>query len=335
MRNRCLIIAEAGVNHNGDLAIAKELIDSAAKAGADLVKFQTFSAAQLATSHVAMAEYQAANVGKIVTQLEMLRKLELSPEDHQSLIAHCRLRGIGFFSTAFDIKSLDRLYNLGATRFKVPSGEISNLPYLTRLGSFGLPVILSTGMCNLSEIEAAIDALESSGLARDLITVLHCNTEYPTPFQDVNLNAMLSIKNAFRVAVGYSDHTLGVEVPVAAVALGARVVEKHLTLSREMPGPDHRASMEPGEFASMVRAIRNVELAMGDGIKRASESERKNIVLVRKSLVAITPISEGQAFSSENVGVKRPGTGISPMRWNEVMGRFARRNYAIDDLIEL
>ena len=330
-----LVIAEAGVNHNGDLAMAKSLIDAAADAKADLVKFQTFSAEALATPNANMAEYQAKNTGSTSTQLEMLRQLELRHEDHESLIAHCKMRGVGFFSTAFDIGGLDLLHRLGAKRYKVPSGELTNLPYLRHMASFGMPVILSTGMCNLGEIEEAIDAMETAGLPRDLITVLHCNTEYPTPLRDVNLNAMISIKTAFGVAVGYSDHTLGTEVPIAAVALGATVIEKHLTLSRDMPGPDHKASLEPTEFAAMVRSVRNIELAMGNGIKRPSESERKNIPIARKSLVAVAPIRAGEPFSDLNIGAKRPGNGISPMRWDKVVGRLARRDFAIDELIEL
>ena len=335
MNSRCLVIAEAGVNHNGDLALARALIDAAADSGVDLVKFQTFSAEALATAQANMAQYQTANSGGVTTQLEMLRQLELRYEDHESLIAHCNARGVGFFSTAFDIGGLDLLHRLGAKRYKVPSGEITNLPYLRHIASFGMPVILSTGMSNMGEIEEAIDAMEFAGLARSLVTVLHCNTEYPTPVQDVNLNAMISIKIAFGVAVGYSDHTLGIEVPIAAVALGATVIEKHLTLSRDMPGPDHKTSLEPKEFAGLVRSIRNIESAMGSGIKRPSDSERKNIPVARKSLVAIAPIRAGEPFSNLNIGAKRPGTGLSPMLWDEVVGRLARRDFAVDDLIEV
>ena len=335
MKARCLVIAEAGVNHNGELAIAKALIDAAADAGADLVKFQTFSAEALATAQANLAHYQSVNIGRAPTQLEMLRQIELRHEDHESLIAHCKSRGIGFFSTAFDIDGLNLLHRLGAERYKVPSGEITNLPYLRHVASFGMPVILSTGMSDMGEIEEAIDAMESEGLSRNLLTVLHCNTEYPTPLKDVNLNAMISIRSAFGVEVGYSDHTLGIEVPIAAVTLGATVIEKHLTLSREMSGPDHKASLEPTEFAAMVQSIRNIELAMGSGIKRPSDSERKNIAVARKSLVAIAPIRSGEQFSDGNVGAKRPGNGISPMRWDEVVGRITRRDFAVDELIEL
>lgn len=335
MRNRCLIIAEAGVNHNGDLALAKQLVEVAAQAGADLVKFQTFTANQLTTSHAKIAEYQRVNTGGLSSQLEMLRHLELSPADHEKLMAHCDSCGIGFFSSAFDLDGLSYLHSIGAQRFKVPSGEITNLPYLLRAASFGKPLILSTGMSDMGEIEDAIEAIESAGLERGFITVLHCNTEYPTPARDVNLNAMLSIQRAFGVAVGYSDHTLGTEVPIAAVALGAKVIEKHLTLDRSMSGPDHKASLEPAEFTGMVNSIRKIELAMGDGIKRPSESEKKNMSVARKSLVAAMTIRAGELFSNANVGAKRPGTGMSPMRLNEVIGRVAPRDFLIDELIEL
>jgi len=335
MSNKTLIIAEAGVNHNGDMELAKQLVEVAASAGADLVKFQTFSAERLATQIAPKADYQTRTTDQAQSQLAMLRQLELSPAMHQTLIAHCQTRGIGFFSTGFDILSLDYLASLGAERFKVPSGEITNLPYLRHIGGFGKPLILSTGMATLSEIEAALDALEIAGTPRSQITVLHCNTEYPTPMQDVNLLAMTRIRDAFGVAVGYSDHTAGTEVPIAAVALGATVIEKHLTLDRNLPGPDHKASLEPDEFAAMVRAIRNIEQAMGDGIKRPSPSAAKNKPIARKSLVAAKPIKAGERFTSENLTTKRPGTGISPMRWDEVIGRTATRDYAADELIEL
>lgn len=330
-----LIIAEAGVNHNGDVELAKRLIDAAADAGADLVKFQTFVAERLATQSAPKAEYQTRMTDEVQSQFVMLRQLELTAEMHKTLIAYCRSRNIGFFSTGFDVESLDYLASLGAERFKIPSGEITNLPYLRHVGAFGKPVFLSTGMATLGEIEAALEVLEASGTPRTHITVLHCNTEYPTPMQDVNLCAMFRIRDTFGVAVGYSDHTPGFEVPIAAVALGATVIEKHLTLDRNLPGPDHKASLEPDEFTVMVRAIRNIELAMGDGIKRPSPSETKNKPIARKSLVAARAISAGDLFTSENVTVKRPGTGISPMRWDEVMGRVAACDFAIDDLISL
>jgi N,N'-diacetyllegionaminate synthase len=333
--HRTLIIAEAGVNHNGDVNLGKLLIDAAADAGADLVKFQTFNAELLVTQSAPKAEYQMQMMGEAQSQAAMLRKLELSAEMHETLIAHCYSRGIGFFSTGFDIESLDYLASLGAERFKVPSGEITNLPYLRHVGAFGKPVILSTGMSVLGEIEAALDVLEISGTPRNKVTVLHCNSEYPTPMQDVNLLAMCSIRDAFAVAVGYSDHTLGIEVPIAAVALGATVIEKHLTLAQDLPGPDHKASLEPDEFAAMVSSIRNIEKVMGDGIKRPSPSEVKNKPIVRKSLVATKPIRAGERFTAENVTAKRPGTGISPMRWDEVVGRVALRDFVADELISL
>lgn len=330
-----LIIAEAGVNHNGDMELAKRLIDVAADAGADLAKFQTFKADRLATRRAPKAEYQTRTTEEAQSQFAMLRQLELSAEMHENLIAYCRSRNIGFFSTGFDIESLNYLASLGAERFKIPSGEITNLPYLHHVGIFGKPVILSTGMATLGEIETALDVLETAGTPRTQITVLHCNTEYPTPMHDVNLRAMCSIRDAFGVAVGYSDHTSGIEVPIAAVALGATVIEKHLTLDRNLPGPDHKASLEPDGFVAMVRAIRNIEEAMGGGIKRPSPSEAKNRSIARKSLVAAKPIHAGDQFTAENVTVKRPGTGISPMRWDEVMGRVAARDFTVDELISL
>jgi N,N'-diacetyllegionaminate synthase len=329
-----LIIAEAGVNHNGDLVMARRLIDVAAAAGADLVKFQTFSADRLVTVHARKAEYQQANSAADESQYQMLRALELTREMHDELLAHCRERDIGFFSTAFDIPSLDLLAQLGLDRFKIPSGEITNLPYLEHLARFGKPLILSTGMATLGEIEAALDVLVSAGAVREQITVLHCNTEYPTPMRDVNLRAMLRIRDAFGVAVGYSDHTRGIEVAVAAVALGATVIEKHFTLDRSLPGPDHKASLEPAELAAMVAAIRNIEQALGDGIKRPTPSEVKNRPIARKSLVAAVDIRRGELFSQANVTVKRPGTGISPMRLPEILGRPAARDFRADELLE-
>lgn len=335
MNQKVLIIAEAGVNHNGDLNLARQLIDSAAEAGADLIKFQTFNAERLVTQSAPKAEYQTRTTGKAQSQLEMLKQLELSPVMHEKLVAHCQQKKIEFFSTGFDIQSNEYLASLGAQRFKIPSGEITNLPYLRHVGSFRKPVILSTGMATLGEIEVALEALEAAGVQRANITVLHCNTEYPTPIQDVNLRAMLSIRQAFGVQIGYSDHTSGIEVAIAAVALGASVIEKHLTLDRHLPGPDHKASLEPDEFAAMARAIRNIEQAMGDGLKRPTPSEAKNKAVARKSLVAAKPIRAGEQFTTENLSVKRPGTGISPMRWDEVLGRVAERDFVIDELIEL
>ena len=332
---RTLIIAEAGVNHNGDLELAKQLIDVAADAGADLVKFQTFSADRLVTRTAKMADYQTRAMDGKDSQHEMLRRLELTPEMHKDLIAYCAERNIGFFSTGFDIESIDLLVSLGQMHFKIPSGEITNLPYLSHIGRLGKPVILSTGMATLGEIEAALDVLEQVGLLRDNMTVLHCTTEYPTPMDEVNLRAMQSIHVAFGVDVGYSDHTPGIEVAIAAVAMGATVIEKHFTLDRNLPGPDHKASLEPKELKAMVTAIRNIEIALGDGIKRLTPSEARNKPVARKSLVASTPIKAGEVFSVQNITVKRPGTGISPMRWDEVMGRIASRDFSADELIEL
>jgi N,N'-diacetyllegionaminate synthase len=335
MKNRVLIIAEAGVNHNGNLRLAKQLIDVAAEAGVDLVKFQTFTADRQVTYTAKKADYQMLTTGSEESQHEMLRRLELTEEMHDELIEHCAVRNIGFFSTGFDIESIDLLLSLGQNNFKIPSGELTNLPYLRHIGQLGKTVILSTGMATLGDIEAAIDVLEQAGTARAQITVLHCTTEYPTRMNEVNLRAMQSIQAAFGVAVGYSDHTQGIEVAIAAVAMGATVIEKHFTLDRTLPGPDHQASLEPAELKAMVAAIRNIEVALGDGIKRLTPSEVKNKPIARKSLVAIQVIKAGEAFTANNVTTKRPGTGVSPMRWDEVMGRFASRDFAADELIEL
>ena len=334
MRRAILIIAEAGVNHNGRIETAGQLIEIAAEAGADLVKFQTFSADRLVTGSASKADYQLETTSTSESQYEMIRKLELSREMHEELIAHCKKCGVGFFSTGFDPQSVDLLAELGLDRFKIPSGEITNLPYLRHIGQYGKPVILSTGMARLGEIEAALEVLEASGTPRERMTVLHCNTEYPTPMADVNLKAMLAIRDALGVQVGYSDHTLGIEVPIAAVAMGATVIEKHFTLDRNLPGPDHRASLEPDELKAMVQAIRNIELALsGDGLKRPSPSESKNLEIARKSLVALVPIKAGDLFTEANLGVKRPGSGISPMRWDDFIGRPANRDYQADELI--
>lgn len=330
-----LIIAEAGVNHNGDLEMARQLVAAAAAAGADIVKFQTFSARKLVTSGAAKAAYQIATTGNDEGQLDMIRKLELSRQDHEVLIDECRRHGIRFFSTAFDTDSFDMLMDMGLDQVKVPSGELTNLPLLRHMTRHGLPVMLSTGMATLGEVEAAVDVIERNGTPRRLITVLHCTTEYPAPMQDVNLRAMLSMKAAFGVEVGYSDHTPGIEIPVAAVALGATIIEKHFTLDCNLPGPDHKASLEPDRFKAMVDAIRNVEIALGDGIKRPSASEIKNKPIARKSLVAARHIRAGERFSAENLAAKRPGTGISPMQWDAVIGRVAVRDFQADELIEL
>ena len=335
MTQRTLIIAEAGVNHNGDLDMAKKLIDIAAETGADLVKFQTFCADRLVTHAAKKADYQTKTTDGNESQHNMLRRLELTHEMHKELIAHCASRNIGFFSTGFDIESVDLLVSLGQDHFKIPSGEITNLPYLRHIGRLCKPVILSTGMATLGDIEAAIDVLEDAGTSRDNMTVLHCTTEYPTPMAEVNLRAMQIMHSAFGVAVGYSDHTQGIEVAIAAVALGATVIEKHFTLDRNLSGPDHKASLVPHELKAMVTAIRNIEIALGDGIKRLTPSEVKNKLVARKSLVAIQAIKAGDLFSEQNITAKRPGTGISPMQWDEVIGRAAHRDYVEDELIEL
>ena len=333
MTHQTLIIAEAGVNHNGDLDLARQLIDAAAVAGADFVKFQTFNADRQVARSAKKADYQAQVTDSTESQHEMLRKLELTEAMHRELIAHCATRNIGFFSTGFDIESVDLLVSLGQDHFKIPSGEITNLPYLRHIGQLGKAVILSTGMATMGEIEAAIEVLEQAGTPRAKLTVLHCTTEYPTPMCDVNLRAMESIRAAFGVAAGYSDHTLGIEVAIAAVALGASVIEKHFTLDRKLPGPDHQASLEPAELAAMVTAIRNIEVALGDGIKRLTPSEAKNKPIARKSLVASRAIKAGEIFTAENLTAKRPGYGISPMRWDEIMGKKAMRDFAADELL--
>ena len=333
---KTLVIAEAGVNHNGDMVLAKKLIAAAAEAGADLVKFQTFIANNIVSKAAPKADYQKNTTDPGESQQDMIRQLELSRENHVALINECKKYGIGFFSTAFDHDSIDLLEDLGALDYvKVPSGELTNLPYLRHLTRRGKPVFLSTGMSTLGEIEAAIDVVEQAGTPRDRITVLHCTTEYPTPMDEVNLSAMANMGRAFGVAIGYSDHTQGIEVPIAAVALGASVIEKHFTLDRSMPGPDHRASLEPDELKAMVSGIRNIEKAMGDGIKRPGPSELKNKPVARKSLVAAQPIKVGELFTKENLVAKRPGTGVSPMRWDEVIGRKAPRDFDEDELIEL
>ncbi len=329
-----LVIAEAGVNHNGDLQLAKKLVDAASDAGADVVKFQTFQASQLATEYAEQAAYQQKALDNSEGQLAMLKRLELQPEQHAELIDYCQQQNIEFLSTAFDISSIELLASLKLKRWKVPSGEITNFPYLRQIGSQRQPVILSTGMANLGEIEAALTVLEQGGTSRSQITMLHCTTEYPAPFEEVNLRAMNTIAQAFAVSVGYSDHTDGITVPIAAVAMGATVIEKHLTLDRNMPGPDHKASLEPDQFAAMVCGIRTIEQALGDGIKRPTPCEQNNLPVVRKSLVAACPIHAGEVFSEDNLTAKRPGTGISPMHWDAWIGRKALRDFATEELIE-
>lgn len=334
MMNRTLVIAEAGVNHNGNLGLAFQLIEAAAHAGADVVKFQTFQAQAIATGQADKAVYQKQAKGKVESQLDMLKKLELTTEQHVQLINYCHECGIEFLSTAFDIDSILKLSSMNLQRWKIPSGEIINLPYLRTIGSLKKPVILSTGMANLGEIESAIDVLQHAGTNRDQITLLHCTTEYPAPLPEVNLRAMLTLAQAFDLPVGYSDHTDGIAVPIGAVSMGAKVIEKHITLDRSMDGPDHLASLEPVQFAAMVDGIRAIELALGNGIKRATESEMANLAIVRKSIVAKRPIQKGEFFSPENITTKRPGTGISPMRWDDLIGRKSSRTYVVDELIE-
>lgn len=331
--NKTFIIAEAGVNHNGSLEMAFQLIDVAVAAGADAVKFQTFKAEKVIAVNAPKAGYQKETTGSNESQLEMVKKLELDETAHIQLYQYCQHKGIRFLSTPYDLESIDLLNRLGLEIFKIPSGEITNLPYLRKLGALKKRLILSTGMADLGEIEDALDVLTESGTPRENITVLHCNTEYPTPFEDVNLRAMLTIKNAFGVEVGYSDHTSGIEVPIAAVALGATIIEKHFTLDRNLPGPDHRASLEPPELSAMISGIRNIEKALGTGIKRPSPSELKNKFVARKSIVAAFPIKKGETFTAMNITVKRPGTGITPMRWDEIIGRKAGRDYKMDEII--
>lgn len=332
-----LIIAEAGVNHNGSIDIAKQLVDKAADAGADIIKFQTFKSEKLVSKSAHQADYQKKNIGKLSddSQLNMLKKLELSEQDHIELMNYCQKKGIKFFSTAFDMDSIDFLHSLNLGLWKIPSGEITNYPYLKKIAQYHEPVILSTGMCEIEDINAAMDVLLKYGVKREQITILHCNTEYPTPFEDVNIRAMQEMRDKFHVSIGYSDHTKGIEVPIAAVALGASVIEKHFTINRNMEGPDHKASLEPDELKAMVSAIRHIELAMGNGHKKVSESERKNISIARKSIVAACCIKKGEILTEDNLTVKRPGSGISPMRWEEVIGTKAVKDYKEEEQILL
>lgn len=326
-----IIIAEAGVNHNGSLAAAKQMVLAARNAGADYIKFQTFSPEKLVSVYAEKAEYQKQTTGTEESQLEMLKKLALTQEDFLELKTYCRQQGIGFLSTPFDLDSIHFLDKLNMDFWKLPSGEITNLSYLLEIARTEKPVVMSTGMCGMEEIGQAIDCLKKAGTPE--ITLLHCNTEYPTPMEDVNLKAMITMEKEFCLPVGYSDHTQGIEIPVAAAALGACVLEKHFTLDRGMEGPDHQASLEPEELKAMVTAVRNVEEALGSGKKEPSQSEQKNRAVARKSIVAKCRIKKGERFSEENLTVKRPGTGISPMRWPELMGQTADRDYAEDELI--
>jgi len=331
--HKTLIIAEAGVNHNGNISIAKEMIDIAADANADYVKFQTFKTDKVVTRSAAKAGYQLNTTETGESQFQMLKKLELNLEHHQELIKYCKIKKIKFLSTPFDHQSIDLLNRLNISLFKIPSGEITNLPYLRYIASFKKPIILSTGMSDLDEIKNALQILMDSGLVRNQITILHCNTQYPTPYVDVNLNAMIEIKEKLNVKVGYSDHTPGIEIPIAAVALGASVIEKHFTLDKNMEGPDHIASLDPNELKQMIISIRNIEKSMGSRIKKPSNSEKNNIPIIRKSIVAKTRIKKGDIFSENNLIVKRPGTGISPMKWDKIMGKKAKKNYKPDEII--
>ena len=331
--SKVYIIAEAGVNHNGSLDIAKKLVDEAKKSGADCIKFQTFIAENIISKNAKQAKYQTKNIGKEQSQLEMIKKLELSFEDFKQLNNYCIEKNIDFLSTAFDLESIDFLESLGMNTWKIPSGEITNLPYLIKIAKLKKKVILSTGMSTMQEIEDAVNIFKEYGTTD--ITILHCTTQYPTLFEDVNLNAMLSIKEKFGYDVGYSDHTKGIEVPIAAVALGATVIEKHFTLDNNMIGPDHKASLQPDELKKMVESIRNIELSLGDGRKVVANSEKENMSIARKSIVAKKSIRKGQLLSEENITVKRPGDGISPMRWFDILGTVAIRDFEEDELIQI
>jgi len=327
------IIAEAGVNHNGSVDLAKKLIDVAAMSGANAVKFQTFKAENLVVKNTEKAAYQKDTTGASESQFDMLKKLELDVKAYKELIAYCYKKNIIFLSTAFDHDSIDFLNDLGLSIFKIPSGEINNLPYLRHIGSLGKKVILSTGMSSLEEVGEALSVLINAGTPKKNITVLHANTMYPTPMKDVNLNAMLTIQKEFSVSIGYSDHTLGIEVDIAAVAMGATIIEKHFTLNKAMKGPDHKASLDPNELISMVLSIRNIEQAMGSNEKKSSPSESVNIYVVRKSIIANQKITKGELLTDKNITIKRPGNGISPMRWDSVIGSLAKKDYNKDDLI--
>ena len=331
--SKVFIIAEAGVNHNGSLEIAKKLIDVASEAGADAVKFQTFKAEKLLSKNAQKAAYQKENTDTKESQFDMIKKLELDLGTHQELIEYCKTKNIMFLSTPFDLDSVDMLNDLGLVIFKIPSGEITNLPYLRKIGSLNRRVVLSTGMATMDEVGDALAVLINAGTLKENITVLHANTMYPTPMEDVNLKAMITIGKTFGIAYGYSDHTLGIEVDIAAVAMGASVIEKHFTLDKTMQGPDHKASLEPVELKMMIKAIRNIEKALGNGIKEPSKSEKPNMLVARKSIVAAIPIAKGEIFTEKNIAIKRPGTGINPMKWDEVLGTTASKNYLKDEQI--
>ncbi len=331
--DKVFIIAEAGVNHNGSLELAKQLVDKAVWAGADCIKFQTFNSENLVSADAQKAEYQKKSTDSKESQLEMLKKLELSKEQFIKLKDYCQQKGILFLSTPFDFESVDFLASIGVKTWKIPSGEVTNYPLLRKIGQLKESVIMSTGMCTMDEVHSAVDVLNQFGTTD--ITLLHCTTEYPAPYDSVNLNAMMTLKKEFGFKVGYSDHTKGIEIPIAAVAMGASLIEKHFTLDCNMEGPDHKASLEPDEFKKMVIGIRNVEKAMGDGIKKPSEAEKKNIAVARKSIVAACYIKKGEAFTDINLTAKRPGCGISPMKWNSVLDNKAKRDFCEDEMIEL
>lgn len=334
MEKHVFIIAEAGVNHNGSMEIAKKMIEKAAEAGVDAIKFQTFVSKNLVSKFAKKADYQMKNMSdKSNSQLDMLNNLELSPSDFACLKEYCKEHNVMFLSTPFDMESIDVLKDLDINLWKIPSGETTNLPYIIKIARLNQPIIMSTGMCNIEDVEKTLQVIRKYN--SQPITILHCNTEYPTPFEDVNLKAMLTLKKLFNTEVGYSDHTVGIDVPLAAVAMGASVIEKHFTLDKNMDGPDHLASLEPDELVNMVRSIRNIERAIGDGKKAISESERKNIEIVRKSIVAARPISKGEMFSEHNLTTKRPGNGLSPMEWFNVLGMTAKRDFTEDELIEI
>lgn len=333
--NHTIIIAEAGVNHNGSMKIAKKMVDSAKSFGVDYIKFQTGKPELVTSKFAVMADYQKKNTGKNESQLDMIKKIMLDAKDFSVLKNYCDEKGIRFCSTPFDLSSIDVLAPLNMDFMKIPSGEITNLPYLRKIATMKIPVIMSTGMSTLGDIEVALDVLYKGGLSIDDITLLHCNTEYPTPFSDVNLKAMLTLKQCFGTKIGYSDHTKGIEVPIAAVAMGASVIEKHFTLDRTLQGPDHIASLEPCEMQQMVSAIRNIELAMGTGVKYVTDSERKNMAIARKSIVAKCDIKKGEKLTAENLATKRPGSGVSPMLWDRVVETIAIRDFIADELIEL
>lgn len=331
--NKVFIIAEAGVNHNGSIDLAKKLIDVASESGVDAVKFQTFKAENLVSKNAQKADYQKQTTDKNESQFDMIKKLELDVDTHKELMAYCKSKNIIFLSTPFDHDSIDLLSDLGLEIFKIPSGEITNLPYLKHIGRLNKKVILSTGMADIGEIEDALDVLIAAGTKKENITVLHANTMYPTPMEDVNLKAMVTIGNTFDVAFGYSDHTLGIEVDIAAVAMGASCIEKHFTLDKTMEGPDHKASLEPDELKAMVKAIRNIELALGSSIKKPSKSEIPNMQIARKSIVAKVDTKKGEILTEEKITIKRPGNGINPMRWDEIVGTIATKDYKEDELI--